>query len=130
MSPGVLSWQNCSRGPKWVGFDWDSESHGGRTAVGARRHDRLHSGFWENESPSPPVRNTSLPRVSVAPFLPGVSVAPFTIRLQWRMRDYVLFKAANGHNFKNVKQQQKLRDFEKHPFFKLSFPGFARRLSD
>ena len=89
--------------------------------MGARRHDRLHSGFWENESPSPPVRNTSLPRVSVA---------PFTIRLQWRMRDYVLFKAANGHNFKNVKQQQKLRDFEKHPFFKLSFPGFARRLSD
>lgn len=47
------------------------------------------------------------------------------------MRDYVLFEAANDHNFKNVKQQQQqLRDFEKHPFFKLSFPGFARRLSD
>lgn len=46
------------------------------------------------------------------------------------MSDYILFKAANDHNFKNVKQQQKLRDFEKHPFFRLSFPGFARRLSD
>lgn len=46
------------------------------------------------------------------------------------MRDYVLVEAANDHNFKNVKQQQQLRDFEKHPFFKLSFPGFARRLSD
>lgn len=49
--PGVLSWQNCSRGPKWVGFDRDSESHGGSTAVGARRHIRVHSGFWEDESP-------------------------------------------------------------------------------
>lgn len=71
-TPEAESWspkrQNCSREPKWVVFDRDSESRGERTAVGARRHIRLHSGFWEDASPFPSCQKYISPMSSSSSF--------------------------------------------------------------